>query len=451
MQLFTLTPGRRALLAGLLCAGVAALAGPLGRLGLVLPLLLLAPGYLAERATPTARLSILARLALWVALSLSLMALLYLWLSTCGLALSDPLLWALTTLLALATLAAAWCDLGTPTAVGYRPSPQAYLLLGIFAITLWARISQVEGLALPAWVDSLHHALMVRIAAETGRIPTSLRPYLPVDDLPYHWGYHVFTATLMRLSGLELPETLIIPGQILNALCGLLVAGLAHYLWRRPTAAIGAALAVGLISAMPAYYVSWGRYTQLCGLLMLPGLAIAWGEALRVGGRSRWALVALLLAGLSLVHFRVLLFALALLLTQALVWWLGPVSRRRARLLGGAGAGVAAIMLTMPWLALLVRRALLPALEKSGGLAGGGSYNALSPALLWSASNELLIGLALLGAWLGLRRRASAALIMALWIALLAIESNPWMIVYLTPGAGVLLLLWGLRRRSLPT
>ncbi|NTV65698.1 MAG: hypothetical protein HGA65_19495, partial [Oscillochloris sp.] len=46
---------------------------------------------------------------------------------------------------------------------------------------------------------------------------------------------------------------------------------------------------------------------------------------------------------------------------------------------------------------------------------------------------------------------ASAALIMALWIALLAIESNPWMIVYLTPGAGVLLLLWGLRRRSLPT
>ncbi|MEI6777098.1 MAG: hypothetical protein WCK70_09360, partial [Chloroflexales bacterium] len=334
------------------------------------------------------------------------------------------------------------------------PAPRLlspYLLLAIFAITLWARISQVEGLALPAWVDSVHHALMVRVAAETGMLPTSLRPYLPVDDLPYHWGYHVFTATLLRLSGLALPDTMILSGQILNALCSMAVAALAGYLWRRPSAAVGAAIAAGLISIMPAYYVSWGRYTQLSGLLMLPGLAIAWGEALRGSGRWRWALATLLIAGLSLVHMRVLIFALALLVAQAIVWGVGqPRHVLRARLLPVLTTGIAALALTAPWLWLLARRALLPALASAGGLAGGGSYNALNNGLLWTTQNELMISAGLLGAWLGLRRRAGAAAVMLIWVTLLAIESNPWLIVYLTPGAGALLLIWGLRQRRLP-
>ncbi len=479
MYLTTLTPGRRALLAGVFCASAMAMVDPVGRLCLTMPLLLIAPGYLVERAAPTAKLPGLPRLTLWMGLSLSLIALLYLWLSAAGLALGAPLLWSLAAALTLASLAAAWWDLGS--APGPRPpdadlpprrddpcgpthSPaasgvsqiypgrilQPYVFMAIFAITLWLRLSQVDGLALPAWVDSVHHALMVRVAAETGMVPTSLRPYLPVDDLPYHWGYHVFTATLMRLSGLDLPAAMIIAGQILNALCGVAVAGLARYLWRRPAAAVGAAIAAGLISIMPAYYVSWGRYTQLSGLLVLPGLAIAWGEALRGSGRGRWALVLLLLAGLSLVHVRVLIFALALLVAQAVVWGAGqPREALRARLrpILATGAGAAAI--TAPWLGLLARRALLPALSSAGGLAGGGSYNALSDSLLWSTQNELLIGAGLLGAWLGLRRRAGTAAAVLIWVALLAIEGNPWLIVYLTPGSGVLLLLWGLRRRRL--
>ena len=445
----TLTPSQRIFLATLVCADALALTGPVGRLCLAIPLLLFAPGYLLERASPTARLPALPRLSLWMGLSLSLIALLYLWLSTVGLALGTPLLWGLAAILALISLAAVWQDLGS--ASGPWPLTPSPLLLSIFAMILWARVSQVDGLALPAWVDSLHHALMVRVAAETGMVPTSLRPYLPVDDLPYHWGYHVFTATLLRLSGLALPDTIIVSGQILNALCCLAVAGLAHYLWRRPSAAVGAVIAAGLISIMPAYYVSWGRYTQLSGLLMLPGLAIAWGEALRKSGRWRWVLATLLLAGLSLVHMRVLIFALALFVAQAVVWGVGQPRRVLwSRLLPtlAMGAGVAA--LTAPWIWLLARRALLPALASADGLVGGGSYNALSASLLWSPQNELLMSVGLLGAWLGLRRRASVAAVMLIWVALLSVEGNPWLIVYLAPGVGALLLIWGLRRRRLP-
>jgi hypothetical protein len=469
MHQFILTPGRRALLAGLLCAVIVAAVAPVGRLALTLPLLLIGPGYLIERAVFAHRLHISARLAIWMGLSISLTALLYLWLTIAGLALTDPLLWGMAGLLTLATLAAAWHDLGgaaphtkpLPLAeAGEFPPPlpraaargATFLLIAIFAITLWVRFVQIENLALPAWVDSVHHSLLVKVAVENSQAPLSLRPYLPVDDLPYHWGYHVFTATLMRLSGLDLISAILLPGQILNALCGLAVAGLATYLWRRPLAGVGAALVVGLISIMPAYYVSWGRYTQLTGLLMLPSLAIAWGEALRVSGRGRWVIFGLLLAGISLVHVRVLIFGLALLVAQALIWAVGrPWPELRGRLMATVAAGVGTLVITAPWIWLLVRRALLPALETSGGLEGGGSYNALSTGLLWSLRNQWLIGLALLGAWLGLRRRIGAPAVLLIWVALLAIQSNPWLLVYITPGGGVLVLLLAIRRRNLPT
>ncbi|EFO81242.1 hypothetical protein OSCT_0903 [Oscillochloris trichoides DG-6] len=462
MTATTLTARRRALLAVLLCAGVLGLMGPLGRMVLMFPLLLLAPGYLIERRSASRDLPLLPRLTLWIGLSLSLWPLLYLWLTTFGLRLNDPLLWLLAILLALGSMAAAWHDLGSPPpnlpplGGGIRLPPPAgagwgggniVLALALLLLTLWVRLEQIKDLALPAWVDSVHHALMIRVAAEQGAAPFSLRPYLPVDDLPYHWGYHVLMATLMRLSGLDLVTLLLLPGQILNTLAGVVVAGLAHYLWRRPVAALGALLVVGLLAIMPAYYVSWGRYTQLSGLLLLPGLAIAWAEALRGGQRSHWALVSLQLAGLSLVHFRVLIFALALLAVQASLffWQRGRLARVGMMLL----SSLTALLLTTPWLWLLARRTLMPALA-SNGLAGGGSYNDFSSGLLWSGQNEWLVGMALLAALIGLGQRQQPALIMLLWAGVLLILSNPWLLTYLAPAAGLVLLLWAIRGRNWP-
>ncbi len=450
----TLTARRRALLAVLFSAGALGIMGPLGRMVLVLPLLLLAPGYLIERRSVTRALPLLPRLTLWIGLSLSLWPLLYLWLTTFGLRLNDPLLWLLAILLALGSIAAAWHDLGSDPCAFGSPLPHAGEGLGVRAIymlllllTLWVRLEQIKDLALPAWVDSVHHALMIRVAAEQGAAPFSLRPYLPVDDLPYHWGYHVLMATLMRLSGLDLVTLLLLPGQILNTLVGVVVAGLTHYLWRRPVAALGALVVVGLLSIMPAYYVSWGRYTQLSGLLLLPGLAIAWAEALRSGRRSHWALVSLQLAGLSLVHFRVLIFALALLAVQAVLfsWQRGHLARVGMMLL----SSLTALLITTPWLWLLARRTLMPALA-SNGLAGGGSYNAFSSGLLWSGQNEWLVGVALLAALIAIGQRQQPALIMLLWTGVLLIMSNPWLLTYLAPAAGLVLLLWAMRRRNWP-
>lgn len=442
------SPLRNLLIAALFCAGVAWLAGPAGRFGVVLALLLFGPGYLLERLLPAAApLPAFVRPTLWLGLSLSVIALLYQWATALSLALLPPVLGLLAALCGLGVVWAAWRDLGggLPGATIGRAWAA---LLAIFGLTLWTRFVQIRDLALPVWVDSVHHALLIRVAAERGQAPITLQPYLPVDDLPYHWGYHVITAAVMQLSGVELPQAMLWSGQIFNALHVLTCAALASYLWRHPLAGAAAGIVVGLISIMPAYYVSWGRYTQLVGLLLLPPLAIVWQAGLRAPSR-RWLLLgAVLLAGLSLIHFRVLVFALALLAALSLVWALAEGwAAVRARLGSALLSAGLALALTLPWLALLLEQRLRPAVERPQTLVGGGNYNALNLNLLWAGENRLLVALALVAAFWALWRRSRVAGGQIGWLAGLALLANPWLAGFALPAAGALLALWGARRR----
>ena len=441
---------RPLLAAGLCCAAVAWLAGPTGRLLVVLPLLLFGPGYLAVRALavplPT---TAFVRPALWLGLSLSLVALLYEWATAVGLALTPPALGLLTMACGLAVVASLWRSPPTDCQGGAAMSGWWWLaLLAVLALALWARFLQIAGLALPAWVDSIHHALLIRVAAEHGQAPYSLRPYLPVDQLTYHWGYHVFVAAILQLTGLPLGRAMLWVGQVLNALHVLTVAALAAYLWRRPLAGLVAGIVVGMISIMPAYYVSWGRYTQLTGLLVLPPLAIVWHAGLRTPSYRRALCTALMLAGLSLIHTRVLCFALGFMASAAAVWAVGqPRSHLCPHARHLALPVVLALGLAAPWLALLVTRWLAPALERRLDLAGGGDYNALNEGLLWAGNNRWLLGLALASALWGLRRRTRATVELIGWVAALVVLANPWLAGYLLPAAGASLALWGLQQR----
>lgn len=457
MQMFCailnhMTLRSRLLVVILCCAVIAWLAGPPGRLLVVLLFMLVGPGYVIERLllrTPPTTLWL--RPTLWIGFSLSSVALLYQWTTLLGLALTPPLLAVLLILCMLAMGWIIWRDLHDDQSVAVPRVPLTTVaLLGILALTLWTRFVQISDLVLPAWVDSVHHALLIRIVAETGQAPYSLRPYLPVDNLPYHWGYHVFTAAVMQLSGVTLPQVMLWQGQILNALHTLTCAALAAYLWRRPLAGVVAALIVGLISIMPAYYVSWGRYTQLMGLLLLPALTLTWHIALRNATWRWWIAVALLLAGLSIIHFRVIVFAGGLLAVLALVWAIDqPWQCIRARLGQATVTALLTGLLAAPWLALLVARTLLPAVEQPQSLAGGGSYNAVNLGLLWAGQNRWLIALALAGAAWGLARRSRVMAEQIGWVGALTVLANPWLVSYLLPAVGVMLALWAVQQRRL--
>ncbi|WP_322495400.1 hypothetical protein [Chloroflexus sp.] len=447
--LAALSDGRRWLLSGLLLAAMVALF-PAGRVLLATGLWLIAPGYLLECSLPGPRPPWLLRIALWAGISLSLVPLGYLWVTAVGGSLPA---FALTTgaiLLALAAMGAAWRDLAS---VQGRPSAATWLLAVVLAIGAWLRAEQIANLALPAWVDSVHHALMVRVAAETGRAPWTLTPYLPVVEMPYHWGYHVVIAAAWQLSGGALPDVMLWSGQLLNWLQNVTAAALALLWWRRSSAAVVAAAVVGCISWMPAYYVSWGRYTQLTGLLLLAALAIAWQQWLdsthRCERASWLALAALITAGLSLVHMRIFVFGGALLAAQSIVWSLRQ-SRHTiiAQAMQALLAGIAAVALAAPWWWLLLRRVLAPAAAGAQSLTTGGSYAQLNYDLMWIGPNEWLVALALIGSAIGVARRQAAAAVLMLWVGGLAVLTNPWLVSYLAPPAGLAILLYSLTQRK---
>jgi hypothetical protein len=169
-------------------------------------------------------------------------------------------------------------------------------------------------------VDSPHHVLIVSLMAAFGRVPDNYLPLLPVRDFVYHFGFHALAATLAWLSGLSTPALFLLLGQTLNGLVPLCIYSFVTGLSRQPRAGLVAAFFAGLVSLFPAYYISWGRYTQLAGgLILLPALVAVWalvpspagGVAPERSWRSQLpgvGAVALLAAGLALTHYRVLVF-----------------------------------------------------------------------------------------------------------------------------------------------
>jgi hypothetical protein len=476
-----LTLSRKLMLAALGCAAAAWLAGTPGRLAVTLVLLLFGPGYLIERALrPFPHPTPFLRPAFWLGLSLSAVALLYQWITALGLALTPPALAVLAVGCGLAVIWRFWTDDRRSTtddrplrleardlrladndpqqasSLKFQASSQSVVsgrwslvLAGVLVLALWVRFYEIRDLALPAWVDSVHHALMIRVAAERGQAPLSLRPYLPVDQIPYHWGYHVFVAAAVRLSGAEIGQAMLWAGQVQNALCVLAVAALAAYLWRRPVAGVAAGIAAGLLSIWPAYYVSWGRYTQLAGLLLLPALMVAWLGLLRAPHWRRAVALALLLAGLSLIHFIVLLLALCFMAVSGAAWALGGrQDALRPRLAQGALAAALSVALAAPWLWILAARTLSPAAGRSLPLTNTGeSYHALDQGLLWAGLNRWLIAGALLAALWAIWRRWRVAAEQAGWAGALFVLANPWLALYLLPAAGASLLAWAAPRR----
>jgi hypothetical protein len=438
----------RILLVLLVSSVIAWFAGPESRFFIILAFWLFVPGYLLEQFVPVSlpRLPFL-RPALWIGLSLSTIALFYEAITLAGVALSQPVLLLLT---GLGAAGVVWSMVRhraahIPPRVSWETWGAWGALLAVFVLTVWTRFVQVEDLVLPAWVDSVHHALITRVAAEKGMAPYSLRPYLPVDSMPYHWGYHVFTATVLRLTELELPQVLLWEGQILNALHVLTCAALATYFWRHPGAGIAAGISVGLISIMPAYYVSWGRYTHLTGLLILPSLVIAWHMLLHTPSRTWLLYAALLCAGLSLVHFRVLVLAACMLAVVSLVWAMDkPWSTIVSRLGYAAAFTLLVVVLAAPWLWVLLQKILLPAVDAPRSLTSGGNYVKLNEGLLWAGENRLVAALAIAGAWWGIWHRSRVALIGVGSIVAFTLAANPWLVSYIVPAIGLVLVGWAL-------
>ncbi|WP_420641089.1 hypothetical protein [Candidatus Leptofilum sp.] len=196
-------------------------------------------------------------------------------------------------------------------------------LAAILLLGLAVRLLAVRDLVFPPWVDSVRHGLITAVMSQSGQTvtQTGYAPFLPIERFPYHYGFHTISSSLVLLGGWEIPHLLLGLGQLLNALLPLTVYAGGWLLTGQRRTGLIAAFLVALPLFFPAYYATWGRYTQLTAMLLMPVLLGLTWRLLRGarGWRSAWWLVALLAVGLFLTHFRVFVFYVPF---AGLVWLL---------------------------------------------------------------------------------------------------------------------------------
>jgi hypothetical protein len=199
-----------------------------------------------------------------------------------------------------------------------------HLFLAILLLVgLAVRLLAVRDIAFPPWVDSVRHGVITAVMSQSGQTitQTGYEPFLPVDRFPYHFGFHTLSSSLVLMTGWQIPRLLLGLGQLLNALLPLTVYAGGWLLTRQRRAGLIAAFLVTLPLFFPGYYATWGRYTQLSAMLLMPVLlGLTWRLVRGAKSwRGAWWLVALLAIGLFLVHFRVFVFYLPF---AGLVWLL---------------------------------------------------------------------------------------------------------------------------------
>lgn len=331
------------------------------------------------------------------------------------------------------------------------------LLLTVSAL-FFIRSYSIRSLPLPMWGDSVHHTLIVQLLLDNGGLFDSWQPYAEMQSLTYHFGFHAIVATYALLSGLDAAKATLIVGQFLNAFAVLSLSPLA---WKISNGNRWATLAswvlAGFVFFMPMYYTNWGRYTQLCGQVLLPIVVFLIWDLLEDEGLSgseefargwlsklcqrpwkKILLVSLTTSSLALIHYRVFIFMLGsipilLLFTFSTRYWRNQIVNL------GLGGGLG-FLLYLPWFAKVYGGKLYEGFVRGVTTSPSAisdytrEYNAIGylsgylPLPVWVLFVFCI-------AW-ALWRRDQKVLVVPAWWSVVVLMANPnWIGL---PGAGLL-------------
>ncbi|MGD8462769.1 MAG: hypothetical protein PVI09_02790 [Anaerolineae bacterium] len=414
---------------------------------LVASWLLVVPGWaLLAWLLPDRQLNWAERLGLSAGVGLSLYPLLFLWTDLVGLHLGALYAW-LPPLLGLVALV--WRYRTWRPAHGWRALRQwartralwpDLALLVLLGLVFGVRLLVVRSLDVPMWGDSYQHTMIVQLLADNGGLFDSWLPYAAIDRFAYHFGFHSVAAAFHWITGQPAIDTTLAMGQLLNGLAVVALYPLAVRVTGSRWGGVWAMLLAGLLSPMPMFFVNWGRYTQLAGLTILPAAVwLTW----EIGAISdhKWrplALVALVVAGLSLTHYRVLIFYVLFVVVLLPTLWRRETWRETT--LRFAAVALGSGLLVLPWFVRTFGASLAEIFWKqattlpSQANSFTWTYNALGDpssflALGWWVA--MIVGLGL-GLWLHRRN----VLVAGLWWLLLLIVTNPaW---FNLPGTGII-------------
>ena len=322
--------------------------------------------------------------------------------------------------------------------------PSDWLALAIFALVVFNRLWMAHLYPFPAWSDSLHHALLTQITAHSGQLPTTLEPFAPINLEVYHLGLYALSGSVEILTGVPSHMALLWTSQFLNALGVIGVFLVLDGKVGRKAALVGS-LVVGVFSMQPAWYINWGRFTQVASqAILLVGWFITW-EALRAWVQSETlpkftlaAAAALLNAGIFTLHFRVTGFYLPLLLLST-AWELFQAVRAnhaRRLLAGFAVMGAFSVLLVLPVLLDSLRAYLQNAAATAAAAAAvANTGRDLSYFQSTRAEDLYLIGLqpwllVLVGisTLIILARRSGMGILVLLWVVMLWLEGHAYLL-----------------------
>ncbi len=243
------------------------------------------------------------------------------------------------------------------------PGVSLMIIIGLIMVTRWWAVRSIEA---PMWGDSVQHTVITQLIIDHGGLFKSWEPYAPYGSFGNQFGFPAAAALLAWVSGFDASQAVIWTGQILNVLAVIALYPLAVRLAKgQHWAGVGAVLAAGLMSTMPAFYFNWGRYAQLAGQVILPAALWMLLDVVETHTVQRHAgyfktldwrkiiLAGAVLGGMVMYQYRTPFFYLTFLMAWVLGWWL-PVWRFNAqRWLGGVVivglVGVTGILIFLPW------------------------------------------------------------------------------------------------------
>ncbi len=320
-----------------------------------------------------------------------------------------------------------------PEAEAVPEPPGALLALGgLLGLVLLVRFLVIRGLPGPQWGDSVHHAIITELIRGNGGLFADWTPYADLTSFSYHFGFHAFSAALSWVSGASAPEAVLAAGQLLNGLGVLGLYPLGRRLFNSAWAGVFAVLLGGLLFPAPAYYVRWGRYTQLAGQVILPAVLVFSLGLVGAKGRRLGLLGAagLLLGGLLVTHYRVAVFYGAFALGLGLFWAARRGLKEPALRLGAVG--LLGLILTLPWWPRVLEGRLFRIAAEYLKPSVGIESNAFGPLLGYLPAWAWVLWALSLG--LGLWGRVDGVALLGLWSGLAFLLTNPDLLGL--PGAG---------------
>jgi hypothetical protein len=389
------------------------------------------------------------KLALSVGISLAIYPILFAWAGWVGLPLGRIFTW-LIPFSAVAILAWKYRSLGIQKQLQHLKaeftSLQSILLIFALGLLIFTRFWVIRKLEMGLWGDSYHHTLITQLMVNHSGLFDSWEPYADLQSFTYHFGFHSGAALIHWVTGLAVPQAVLVFGQLVNIFAIWAIIPLANKITGLETkgtaswAGLGAVVLAGLMVNMPGFYVNWGRYTQLAGQAILPvSIWLLWEilDSQSVTRRQRW-LVGLVLCGLALTHYRVVVFAAAFIAAYGLVRvWRGNIRPVVGHIIG---VGLITGVLFLPWFFHLFAGKLVDFLSEVLRASPGETSQAVQQYNLIGDIQQYLpmsVWWAMLASFFwGILKRNGKIIIVGGWCLLILLIANPGWIGL--PGAGAI-------------